>query len=283
MDRKPLISIITAIHNGLAFNQLFYESLIKYTIHPFELIIIDNVSTDGSREYFEKVGARIIHNEVNYSYPYCQNQGIALAETDNLFFLNNDIILSPRWDEILLEVAMRHNVDVLSASGIENLGTKKETQSIDRKWKRTKNPLMIFGFGKKNLAFMHKLMYGNWEKFCQKKFEKQRWNIVEGIVGNNVMITRRGLNIVGLWDERIQTADFDLFMRTKKRAQAVGDIKPAQIALGAFIHHYNRMTVKYAVKPKPFADQTNLIGLYDKWTPAEVEDLHPDNSTIRNR
>jgi GT2 family glycosyltransferase len=279
----PLLSIITAIHNGLAFNQLFYESLAKYTVHPFELIIIDNASTDGSREYFESIGAKVIYNDVNYSYPYCQNQGIAIAKGDYLFFLNNDLILSHRWDEILIEVSQRHGADVLSASGIENLGNKKDTQAIDRKWKRTKNPLMVFGFGKKNLAFMHKMMYGNWEKFCAKKFEKHHWDVVEGIVGNNVMMTRRGLDILGLWDERIQSADFDLFMRTKKRALDVGDIKPCQIALGVFIHHFSRMTSKYAVKPKPFADQHKMIGLNEKWTAIEADELHPDNSTIRKK
>ena len=279
----PLLSIITAIHNGLAFNQLFYESLAKYTVHPFELIIIDNASTDGSREYFESVGAIIIRNEVNYSYPYCQNQGIAIAKGAYLCFLNNDLVLSPKWDEILIEVSKRHQVDVLSASGIENLGNKKDTQAIDRKWKRTKNPLMAFGFGKKNLAFMHKMMYGNWEKFCAKRFEEHHWDIVEGIVGNNVMMTKRGLDILGLWDERIQSADFDLFMRTKKRAMDVGDIKPCQIALGAFIHHFSRMTSKYAVKPKPFADQQKMIGLDQKWTVEEADALHPDNSTIRKK
>jgi glycosyltransferase involved in cell wall biosynthesis len=279
----PLISIITAIHNGLAFNQLFFESLSKYTVHPFELIIIDNASTDGSREYFQGAGAIVICNEVNYSYPYCQNQGIAMAKGEYLFFLNNDLILSPNWDGILVEVSKKQQVDVLSASGIENLGNKKDTQSIDRKWKRTKNPLMAFGFGKRNLSFMHRLMYGSWEKFCASRFQRYHWDIVEGIVGNNVMITRHGLNLVCLWDERMQEADFDLFMRTKTRALTHKDIKPCQIALGAFIHHYGKMTLKYAVKRKPFADQQNLISLYDKWTNQEIDELHPDNSTIRKR
>ena len=51
-----MISIITAIHNGLAINKFYEASLKKYTVNPFELIIIDNVSTDGSTEFFEKSG-----------------------------------------------------------------------------------------------------------------------------------------------------------------------------------------------------------------------------------
>lgn len=276
-----MISIITAIHNGLPFNRIFVESLKKYTVHKYELIIIDNVSDDGSAEYFQEQGAIVIRNTDNYSYPVCQNQGIKIARGEYLFFLNNDLVLSPRWDEILVKAAEINGVDVISASGIENQGTAALTKNIQRKWKKIKNPLKLLGFGERNMKRMHRLMYGNWEKFCTEKFDKYGYQVVEGIVGNNVMMTRRALELVGEWDERLQAADFDLFMRTKKRANEIGDIKPCQIALGAFIHHYIRMTSKYAVKYKPFADRENLIPLSGKWTQEERIALHPDAVTSK--
>jgi hypothetical protein len=163
------------------------------------------------------------------------------------------------------------------------MGDPKSTQSIDRKWKRVKNPLKIFGFGEKNLLLMFQLMYGNWKNFCEKIFRKNGLNVAEGIVGNNVMMTRRAIEIIGMWDERMQTADFDLFMRSKKRTVENGDIKPCHIALGVFIHHFNRMTAKYAVKPKPFADKKNLMPLEQKWSAGDLDLLHPNNATIRKK
>lgn len=275
-----MISIITAVHNGLAFNKIYLECLRKYTHHPFELIIIDNASTDGTREFFLQQGCVVIANEANYSYPHCQNQGIAVAKGEYLFFLNNDLIVGPEWDKLLIEAAGMHGVDIISASGIENLGTKKGTQNISRRWKRVKNPLLLFGFGRRNLLLMHRLMYGNWERFCQKRFEKYGYNVVEGIVGNNVMMTRRAIGILGGWDERLQSADFDLFMRVKQRSIEVGDIKPCHVALGAYIHHYIRLTSKYAVKPRPFADLHKLIRLDEKWTRDQLRDMHPDNAIV---
>ncbi len=141
-----MISILTAVHNGLAFNRLYLECLRRYTANPFELIIIDNASTDGTREYFEAEGCTVIANKENYSYPHCQNQGILAAKGEYLFFLNNDLIVSPDWDEKLIAAAGKHGVDVLSASGIENLGNRKDTDAIGRKWKRIKNPLTLLGF-----------------------------------------------------------------------------------------------------------------------------------------
>jgi GT2 family glycosyltransferase len=275
------ISIITAIHNGLSFNKIYWNSLQQFTHYPFELIIIDNVSEDGSAVFFEEQGCKVIRNEANYSYPYCQNQGIRAANGKYLFFLNNDIVVSPQWDKHLIDAANLHQLDILSASGIENMGNKKATQSLDRKWKRVKNPLKIFGFRQKNLLLMFRLMYGNWKKFCGRIFDRNNLNVVEGIVGNNVMMTRNAIEKIGPWDERMQTADFDLFMRAKKRSLENGDIKPCHIALGVFIHHFNRMTAKYAVKPKPFADKKNLIRLEEKWPATDLDALHPNNATIR--
>ena len=273
-----MISIITAVHNGLSFNKIYLETLRKYTRGPYEVIIIDNASTDGSREYFQENGCKVIANEKNYSYPYCQNQGIREASGDHLFFLNNDIVVCPFWNERLIEVARLHGVDIISAAGIENLGDSKETKKIARAWKRVKNPLMIFGFGKRNLLFMHWLMYGNWERYCERRAEKFGNDVIEGIVGNNVMMSRRAVEIMGGWDERIQAADWDLFMRTKQRSMEKGDIKPCHIALGVYIHHYIRMTVKYAVKPTPFADLVRMIHLTEKWSEKEISLYHPDNA-----
>ena len=121
-------------------------------------------------------------------------------------------------------------------------------------------------------------MYGNWEKFCEKRFKTFGYNTVEGIVGNNVMMTRKAADLMEGWDERIQTADWDLFIRSKQRFMEKGDIKPCHIALGIFIHHYIRMTVKYAVKPTPFADKDNLIRLEEKWTKEQMMQFFPRNA-----
>ncbi len=265
------ISIITAVHNGLAFNKIYYDYLKKFTLNNFELIIIDNNSTDGTKEFFKSVGAVVIENKENFSYPYTQNQGIKIAKGNYLFFLNNDLVVSPNWDDRLIEIAQLHKTDIISGKGVENMGTKKLDRKYDHSWKRVKNPLMLFGFGKRNLLLMHKLMYGNWQKFCKKQNDIYGNNIIEGILGNNVMMTRKAIEKVGLWDERLQQADHDLFIRAKKRAVEVGDIKPCQVALGVYIHHYVRMTSKYAVKYSPFADKDNLITLDKKWTKKELE------------
>ncbi|MCC7007158.1 MAG: glycosyltransferase family 2 protein [Ottowia sp.] len=272
-----MISIICAIHNQLAVNQLYWEYLQRYTHYPFELIVIDNGSTDGSAEFFDSVGAIVIRNQANYAYPHSQNQGIAIAQYDWLAFLNNDIIVAPNWDLYFVESMQRHDLDVATSCGIECVENARATKKLKRRWKRIKNPIgYLFGFTQKTLRLMHRWMYGDWEQFCERRRTQFKHQIKEGFVGNTVMMQRRALTKIGLWDERIQGADFDIYLRTKTRSRDIGDIKPVHICLDIFIHHYIRLTSKSHYPP--FVDQSQLISIEEKWSNTDREFLRQLNT-----
>lgn len=256
-------------------NQLFFQCLVKYTHHPFELIIIDNASNDGSAEFFESKGVKVIRNEGNYSYPFCQNQGIREAKYDYLAFLNNDIIVVPDWDKKLIEAMEVNGLLAITGCGIERSETPESTLRYARRWKAIKNVLSLLSLNFYMLKFMHKIMYGNWYKFAEKRFLQFGTKVVEGFVGNTVLFHRKIIEKVGLWDERIQAADFDLYLRCKKRSIEQGDMKAMQISLAVFNHHFIRLTVKS--KPPVFADQNQMIKLEDKWTAEELKKYMKDN------
>ena len=112
-------------------------------------------------------------------------------------------------------------------------------------------------------------MYGNWERFAESRWHKHGTSVREGFVGNTVVVKREALDKIGWWDERINAADFDLYLRTKQRFLDYGDIKPLQITLGVFNHHYIRMTLN---KNCPeFKDLGNLISLEEKWGTQKLE------------
>lgn len=268
-----MISIISAIHNQLEMNQIFWEFLVKNTHHPFELIVIDNASTDGSGDFFESVGAKVIRNSKNYSYPVTQNQGAAMANFDHFAFLNNDIIVGKNWDKICLDVMNFHGLDVATPAGIERVESREKTKAMNRRWNRIRNFVGFFGMGRQSLLFMWKWMYGDWDKFCENRLEQFGNQIVEGFVGNSIVMTRRGYELVGPWDERIQGADWDLYARSKKRAITHHDVKPVHTILAAFNHHFVRLTSKS--KPPPFADLDNIISPEKKWG-AELKELLKD-------
>jgi GT2 family glycosyltransferase len=245
-------------------NKLFLHYIKKYTFHPYELIIIDNASKDGSANFFKDNGAKVIENQANYSYPYSQNQGIRIAKYNWYAFLNNDIIVAPAWDRLLIESANKHNLDIVSPCGIEQLETKEITKKIRRRWNWIKNPLLFF-FGSPlwNLKLMHRLMYSDWEEFCRQRASEHGSQIMEGMIGHSIIMNKIALDKVGFWDERIQSADWDLVKRTNHRKMTNNDISSVHICLDVFHHHFGRLT--YKSKHTPFADASNHISLNEKW------------------
>jgi GT2 family glycosyltransferase len=268
-----MISIITTIHNQIDMNKLFWEYLQKYTDSPFELIIIDNASADGSREFFQslpKDKVKVIENDANYSYPYCQNQGIAAAKYDVLVFLNNDLLASNHWDKRLLEVLGKNKREVLSLASNDRIFDKAETKKISRRWKRIKYPVIqLFGQRLFALKLMFKLCYGNWEQYTSKIFKRYGYTFTIGFSGSAIAMTRKAIELLGMWDVSQQGADFDLFYRSCFRAETVGDIEPMSIINGVFVHHYRRLTL-YSKYP-PFKDKDQLRTLESKWTKEQID------------
>lgn len=263
---SPVVSIITSVRNQLPMNRLFVEYLQKYTYYPYELIVLDNASDDGSTDFFKSVGATVIENRENFSYPYCQNQGIRQAKGEILAFLNNDLIVSPDWDRKLVEIMEQQGYDFLSPASNDRAESDEETKRLRRRWRTIKNPLLwLLGATRTNLLRMFRLMYGNWEEYQQSRYSHFTHETIEGFSGSCIIATRRGMEKMEMqWDERIQSADFDLYLRTKKRAVEIQDIKPIHLALGVYFHHYSRLTLR-SRHYIPFADAANLISLDKKW------------------
>ncbi len=258
-------------------NKLFIDSLKKNTRNPYELIIIDNNSTDGSREFFEKEGAVVIHNTGNYSYPYCQNQGIARAKYDALAFFNNDIILSKDWDVHLLHVLGKDGYDAVSFASNDRGIDRREEKKLKKRWKWIKYPILtLFGVSDFSLKLMLRLMYGSWDKFCAKKFAQYGYTMSRGVSGAVVAMTRRGIDKVGLWDESMQGADFDLYGRCKKRHEEQGDVQLLSIISGVYLHHFVRLTLKSHRNRVQFADADKLRPFEEKWGKEWCEKIYKD-------
>lgn len=93
------LSIITLTYNKLKYTKKYIDSLFKYT-KDFELIIVDNGSCDGTREYLKSLNnVKLIFNDENVGFSKGNNQGLEIAEGEYIGFLNNDILLSPNWFE----------------------------------------------------------------------------------------------------------------------------------------------------------------------------------------
>lgn len=98
-------SIIILTYNKLEYTKSCIESIRQYTIPAsYELIVVDNHSTDGTVEWLKKQeDICSIYNATNSGFPKGCNQGIANAKGINILLLNNDVIVTYNWLNNLLK------------------------------------------------------------------------------------------------------------------------------------------------------------------------------------
>jgi GT2 family glycosyltransferase len=103
-------SIIIPVFNNLNLTQQCLDSIFQNTTPGlYEVIVVDNGSTDGSREYLQSLEPRIryIRNPRNLFFARGCNRGAWAARSENLLFLNNDTVVKPGWLEAMLEVLLQ--------------------------------------------------------------------------------------------------------------------------------------------------------------------------------
>ncbi|MFH1851403.1 MAG: glycosyltransferase [Candidatus Neomarinimicrobiota bacterium] len=109
-QKPPLASIIILTWNGIDYTRKCVESIRTNTRYPYEIIFVDNGSSDGTREYLADLVAgqrnfQLIANAGNHGFAAGNNQGMAAARGDYLVLLNNDVLVPEGWLERLVNCA----------------------------------------------------------------------------------------------------------------------------------------------------------------------------------
>lgn len=107
---SALISVIVLNWNGQDVLGECLQALCEQTYPDFEIIVVDNGSTDGSqvyvREHFPQV--RLVELAENLGFCGGNNAGYRQARGDYIALLNNDTRVMPRWLEALYDALQRY-------------------------------------------------------------------------------------------------------------------------------------------------------------------------------
>jgi glycosyltransferase involved in cell wall biosynthesis len=191
VSAHPLVSVIMPVQNGMPYLAEAIRSILGQTVGDLELIIVDDGSTDGSREFVESLKDKRIRfsSIVHGGVPCALNHGLRMAMSEFIARMDaDDISKEVRLAKQLAFLLEHSEVGVVSS----------DVRLIDSK-----------GDSIGNTTTLHR--YNGRVRQALKSF-------VNPIVHPSVMMRRAVIDEVGDYDVRFATAeDYELWLRCSDR------------------------------------------------------------------
>ncbi len=214
----PDVGIVLPVHNHLDATRNCWASIRKNTGLPYQLVLVDNGSSEDVAYEADQNNIEVIRNEANMGFAYACNQGIRATFGDYVVILNNDTIVPPGW----LERLMWH------MESDERVGIV--------------GPSTSFASTVQQIPVSYKNERGLYE-FSEEVYRKNRHAgvDVEKVVGVCMLIRRKVLEEIGLFDTRFGIGNFeddDLCLRARLAGYRVVWAKDT------FVHHEGSKTFR---------------------------------------
>lgn len=223
---QPIVSIIILAHNQIEDTKKCLASIESGTPQSHELILVDNASTDGTREFLREYErshshVRVIANDTNRGFAAGNNQGLAVARGGHLLLLNNDTIVTDGWLGRMLAVFDKHPEAGMVGPVSNYVSGAQLVQNVPYKGLEQMTPFAA-----------------RWAS--DRAGQSQE---VHRLVGFCLLARRAVIEQIGGLDERFGSGNFedDDFCL---RAGLVGFT--SRVALDAFVHHTGSQTFKGA-------------------------------------
>lgn len=198
------LSIVIVSYNTKLLLQRCLKSLGEKKSNEWEIIVVDNASTDGTQQMLEEKFplVKLIKNTENVGFAKAVNKGISLAEGGSILLLNSDTEVKENTLTVLLEFEKKVRPAII---GLEMLNPDGSTQSSVFRLPTIKGAFAEYWLGKK----------GSFSKYQPEGESNQE---VEAVSGGAMLISRAVIDKIGLLDERyfMYFEDLDYCRRARK-------------------------------------------------------------------
>ena len=223
------LSVIIVSHNTRKLLKQCLDSIYRNTTGlQYEVIVVDNDSTDGSKEMISKdfPTVRLLFNTANEGFAKANNKGFDNSQGDYLLFLNSDTIIVNNAIKYLSDYLQKHSaVGVVGPKLLtpEGMPTQSYQRFLDvAKLCLGAACLQYFLDVKK-----HRMHYPRYQFTDDRE--------VEWLSGAALAIKRNVFEQVGKWDDKyfLYYEDMDLCLQVKRAGYKVMYHPAAEI-----IHHF---------------------------------------------
>lgn len=173
MNKFPLVSFIILNWNGKKWLEQLLPTVRKVKYPNKEIIVVNNGSTDDSKEYIKNnyPEIKIVEIKKNRGYAGANNLGVKSAKGKYLLFLNNDTIVTPNFLDKLVEDLENDKTIGAVQPQIRSLINKKLLDSVVsyltttgfmyhfgymKSWKNKKYQNKMYGYSIKGACFLMK-------------------------------------------------------------------------------------------------------------------------------
>jgi GT2 family glycosyltransferase len=106
----PLVSILVVNYNGARFLPEFFASLQQLTYPRYEVVLVDNASSDESLSIIARhPWVKLVRSEKNLGFAGGNNLGLQHCSGELICLLNNDMVAHPRFLEPLCDYLQHHS------------------------------------------------------------------------------------------------------------------------------------------------------------------------------
>ena len=217
--------------------KVFALSYEKNRNTSFELILIDNNSTDGSREYITRnfPEAKYIHNEQNRGVAPARNQGFAVAKGKYILILDVDteFITENALDELVSFMKTDEKIGLIGAQLVSSDGEIQKTcLKFPSLWVK-----LFVRFERFAIISNSKMI----QEYYMSGMNHEQTEVVDYVIGAFQFISRKMINEIGVYDDKIfyGPEDIDYCLRAKKHGYKVVYYPKVRL-----YHFYQRITKK---------------------------------------
>ncbi|MCM3129857.1 MULTISPECIES: glycosyltransferase family 2 protein [unclassified Paenibacillus] len=213
-------SIVIPTYNQIDMLKGCIASIQAHTSQPYEIVVVDNASTDGTADYLRSLGLDVRYTvlESNLGFAGGVNHGLMMARGQYIVVLNNDVVVTPGWLTNMMS-CLNSDAGIAVVGPVTNyIGGE---QQIEVPYTDVKD-MLPFAEG-------------------YNKPDPGKWKYTDRLVGFCLLFRRELLNEIGYLDEGYHIGNYeddDWMIRIRLSGRKLC------IAGDSFIHHFGSVSMK---------------------------------------